>query len=49
MSMLQISDNEFDGRFSVLGEIPDTFTKRSDFSKFRKAVIVFKKSFRLSM
>ena len=44
MTMLQIPDNEFDGRF-----IAATFTKRSDFSKVIKAVIVFKKTFRLSM
>lgn len=49
MTMLQIPDNEFDGLFIVVGERPATFTKRSDFSKVRKAVIVFKKTFRLSM
>lgn len=49
MTMLQIPDNEFDGRFIVVGERPVTFTKRSDFSKVIKAVIVFKKTFRLSV
>lgn len=47
MTMLQIPDNEFDGRFIVVGERPATFTKRSDFWKVIKAVIVFKKTFRL--
>ena len=49
MTMLQIPDNEFDGLFIVVSERPATFTKRSDFSKVRKAVIVFKETFRLSM
>jgi len=49
MTMLQTPDNEFDGRFIVVGERPATFTKRGDFSKVIKAVMVFKKTFRLSM